>query len=488
MNSRLEAWAERLAVSPLPLLKATADELRAYLAQKGMRFEEVASIIHRDPCLAAHMLRVVNGRRGAHLSGEVGTVMRAAMLLGLDHLRELPNGLPTVEKLVTDERHRRHLLRVMTRAHHVAWQADDWARINRDITPDEVYVAALLHAIGEIMMWVHAPKEALEIETMIREEHAPPEEAQYVVLGFTYEELSLALAQRWHYPHLVCQALEPQQALNRRAHGIMLADKLGRMAEAGWYHDGIYHCQEEVALYLEAELDETVARIHETALDCARSSPPFGVALPAARLVQLPDTLQTISEAFKAHRGLTDDGEPLPFCLIPQRARLEEVLEGLNAQRHDSTLDRIIELALDGLHDGLALNRVLFAVLTPDHSELRAHAVKGADTDLAFDRFEVVLSGSDHLFSRLMHKPMAVWFREDNRARIEPLLPIELKARSSEDFFAMSIFAMKRPVGLLYGDRHGHTAPLTEEVYAHFKKVCIHTSKALERLPTYRYG
>ena len=487
-NQRLADWVERLAISPLPILRSTINALDGYFSQRNLRFDEIAEMIHRDPAFTAQLLRVVNSERHGHLDNEITTVKRAIMMLGVERMKSLPKGLPTLDKLVTDEANRNALLTVMARSSHTAWQADDWTRLHHDINPDEVFTAALIHSLGEMLMWIHAPQQAREIAAMGRAGNSSPEEAQYVVLGFTYDELTLALARQWRLPSLLRHTLEAEHAIHDRERGIMLAANLARLAEEGWYHPAMYRCQEQVALHLHAELDETAARLHDTAIEAARAAPFPGIAVAAALLPRCDVVPQTISDGFRNRRGVDEAGQQLPFCLIAHPQRLREALDALNRCHGKSTLNDIIHLALDGLHDGIALNRTVFATLTPDHGELKAFTIKGADSDLLFDNFDFLLE-KDDLFSRLLQKQQAVWLNDGNSERFTPLVPEALRQRpGTERFFAMSVVIAGRPFGLFYADRHGHGCPLEESDYREFKKVCIHATKALQRLPALRHA
>lgn len=49
----------------------------------------------------------------------------------------------------------------MSRAHHAAWQARDWANIRADIKSEEVYIGALLLNMGDMLLWAYDPTIAL---------------------------------------------------------------------------------------------------------------------------------------------------------------------------------------------------------------------------------------------------------------------------------------------------------------------------------------
>jgi hypothetical protein len=331
----------------------------------------------------------------------------------------------------------------------------------------------------------------------MHQEQMPEDEAQYVVLGFSLEQLTHELVTMWNLPSLTKESLEAENARNPRVLGLMLASKLGRLAEDGWYSEEMVACLEDIAEYMDLPYKDLVPRVHQNALVAAADSSIYGV-YPAARWLPLipeawkDDEYHDSSQETLNYTGNADDpqvvdadqseSEAHHFCLTPQIEYFEEVLKLIQDGQNKLKLQELIVLTLRGLHDGLGLNRVVFSMPNFEHTDLQARHFAGTDNDPKFNQFRIDIESSN-LFSHLMKKTQSVWVNDDNRAKMWPMVPDKFKHLIGTDsFYAMSICINNKPVGLFYADRHLGDCHLDEKSYQRFKKLCLVTAKSIEKL------
>jgi len=153
------------------------------------------------------------------------------------------------------------------------------------------------------------------------------------------------------------------------------------------------------------------------------------------------------------------------------------------SEKHDKppTLPAIMKQAVQGMHKGIGLYRVVFAACTPDQKGLRARVVCSTEKSAEFNHFYMELD-PPHLFTRLMEKPMTIWINDENRDRFGKLLPSSvLNALDADSFFASSVFLNNRPVGMFYCDCHQDSDCLDEERYKEFQHVCGFVTAAMEK-------
>ncbi len=488
MPKALNKWVDRLEGAELPALDQNLEILARLSLDENVPVERLAAVIERDPALTIRLLRQVSAVDHKHLRTEVTTVTHAVMMLGLSRVRDLHRGVPTMGT-VKEPLVRRHLLESCSHAYHAATQAYDWARLRKDMEPDEIFMVTLLHNVGEMLLWRFAPKKMLQIETLTQHEGMEPEEAQYVVLGFGLDQLTMGLAQRWRLPSLLIDSLHPENAQKHRVLGIMLAVQLARKARRGWYRPSVTSVLEQATEYLHRDLDEITRRIHMTAVEAARASEEYQ-ALPAAALLLLPPGAPVITVARQkpgevkpaAGQAATGDGRPPPFCLAPRTDVFRRSYAALGNLDGELSLHQALAIAMEGMHDGLGLNRVVFAMLTPDRGELKARSILGSDNDPLFNRFAIDIDGVN-LFARLLDKPQAIWVNDGNRARFWPLVPNNVqKLIRINSFFAMSVFVKGKPVGIFYADRHTQACTLEEATYKRFKGIAGQAAATMERI------
>ncbi|MGD8484647.1 MAG: HDOD domain-containing protein, partial [Thioalkalispiraceae bacterium] len=285
--SDIEDWIKRIGDRPIPVLAETIEEVRLLCGQDDVAVPKLTAAVERDPGLTVQILRNANQRKKSSLSAEVTSVNQALMMMGTEQLGQLPAQLPNIEETL-DEPARRRLRMTFARAYHAGQQAMDWAVARRDMTPDEVFAAAELHFLGEMLIAMTAPEKLDEIDTIRRQQHIASHEAQYLVLGFTLNQFTRALARHWQLPSLVIEALHDSNAQFPRAYGIMLAVQITHSAFIDWHHQRTLDLYEQVADWLGLEQANVIKRSHVLAVEIADKSGIYHVRPAAALLPMLP--------------------------------------------------------------------------------------------------------------------------------------------------------------------------------------------------------
>lgn len=477
-NKNIKKWVKLAIDQPIPILKHTITELRHLCRKDEVPLKEITHSVERDPGLVVHILRTSNNRPKSRLSTEITHVNQAFRLMGTDQLNKLPDALPAVgDALGPKEKVR--LLETFNRAYHAARFATDWAALRRDMTPDEVFAAAQLHFLGEMILSIHAPELLAKITQLRIEDNLASEEAQYLVLGFTLNDLTLEIAKKLKFPELVTEALTSENAKFPRAYGIMLGVQLARnVTHEGWYSTRTYMLQEEVAEWMDMSVDEVIARTHIIAAEIAREIPQYDTP-PAARFLPL------IAKKTKtnATENTIESEDSASICLIPQLSLLRDAIQLITKiSPAKIKIDDFINQIVTIMHDGIGFNRVVFCMFDEEQKIFQGHSIKGAENDPLFNRFKINISESD-IFSHLVLKPQAVLMNESTRKKFWPLVTADFqKLINTNSFVAMSIFIKNKPYGLFYADRHTATCQIEERSYNYFKTICGHTAKVVEQI------
>lgn len=465
-HDSIAQWAEALAEARLPILRSTR-ELVARLADDARAsMKDIGRALHQDPVMALAVVRMANERDHKRLRTELTTLDQSAMMLGIGRLAEHAKRMPTIEDLIPRPV-QAHLRRVMGRSYYASLLAGSWAQERHDMVPTEVSLGALLYNLGEIALWTKIPAQMAELAVTKERCRVPAHEAEYVVLGFALEPLSHALAQRWNLPPMVLESMEARHAQELRTLGVMLAAQLSRHAFGGWRDPYFVQDLDLAAEYLHARLEDLANAINRITLEFNK----------VAEHYDLPALLPLSGELIAAARERMQKGSGRILCL----ATRQDILQTMQGQLVKGEGQPIAN-ALHALHHGLGLNRVVFARLSGegDAPVLVAESLIGTDYQPHFNRFRLPLGGNG-LFEALMKKPSAVWINAQNRAKLWPLVPEEVKALISVDsFYAMSLFAKDKPVGMLYADRHSRVCQLDARSFEAFKRIGALSAKALE--------
>jgi hypothetical protein len=332
-----------------------------------------------------------------------------------------------------------------------------------DTAVEEVYIAALLQEIGEMALWVAAPDKMSALEKLRNKKHIAQSEQE--IFGFAIEQLSAALAEQWNMPPLVTNAMQPEQCeAHVRSRCVMLAKRLSKNAEWGWYNTALLDDFDVIAEARRLPRDDVIAQAHRMAAIAARRC-VFGAAQPAARwLPMLPG----------------DWPEEQAKAVPTQDADLFQTVMDEIARHLDGTLTlhELLVLVMRGMRNGVGLERVVFALLSNDRATLAARAVVGAEENAPIKAFRFNMADK-HLFSVLMAKPQAIHLTADNRAKYAGYLNDEIvKTTSGRDFCAMSISLHGKVIGMFYGDG----GVVDANHYEKFKKLCAQAALGMAYL------
>ncbi len=523
MPASLADWAQRLANIQLPAMALTVQRVGRLLGSAAATHADYQRALALDPGFTLSIFRrLANHPRAA--TAEIATLAHALSLLGLAPLTE-GMGLPLLRRSGGDAA-QQALRALYSRAGHAAHYLRHWAALRRDPHGEELALAALLRGCGEMALWAGAP-ETMERIARHREQGMGRESSALAVLGFTLEQLDLALARHWHLPPLVQESLQPSGAFQPRPLGVMLADALARETAQTWHGEAVTELIELSADYVGQEPDPATATCHRLAAEAARTLHQFRLPVPAFRLaaaVPVPErpteqtetsrdtdpsadrtaaTLETIPAEPEPANSDPEASETAPFG--PERpprenklppptvpAAAEPVAEAppppripptpetaprpvvapatpppRPATQTDNPLQQLLQRIMDELRDDLGMERAMFAMLTPDRKLLKARFVVGADADSPLRRFQVNLE-QRNLFRLLLAKPQNLWLNAANRDKLLPLTPPPLQEILDMDgFFCASLFVNGRAFGVLYADG----GQLDRNGFDHFKRL-----------------
>lgn len=472
----LALWVNEIKLEALPVLRRTALAV-PYMAKnaENLSATDIAEIVLHDPLMTLKVIGLANSRSHGRFGAEIATVQSAVFMLGVPPFFSHFAALKPIEDTMRG-REMNGLLNCLSRAHHAAWQARDLAILRADIKSEEVYVGTLLHDMGEMVMWCVAPELMLHVLRTVRREKASREEVEKSVLGFTLWEFQQALAQAWKLPELLLMFMDDENAGNPRALIAIIGSALARHSASGWHSTKLLSDYEVIAGQFNYTLDEVIALVHHNAVIAGRHWDAFHVPPAAAWLPMLPGE-------WPEDEDDAQQAAPLA-CLMPHPDGLRRVMDEISAHLDETlNLHDMMSLVLDGMHEGIGLSRVVFALMTPDGSMVKAKYVLGAEKSSPLRNFQFDAK-APHLFARLLSKVQSVWVNTANQASFALLIPEHLSEMigGREGFFAMSLFVRDKPVGLFYADRRHAGCELDELSYQNFKRLCLRAAQGLEHL------
>jgi HD-like signal output (HDOD) protein len=183
----------------LEINQLTADTNRASA-------DQLANVILRDYAVTNKLLKLANSSFYARRSGSVTSISEAIRLLGMQQIRMIANSLlcfsqagkdatnPEVRDLQT------HAFLAGLLARHLAQQLGLKAH-------EEAFICGMLHTLGKSLVAFYLPEEYEEILQQVRNGQMQELAAAITVLGVSYEELGIAVAQSWEFPSTIIDTM-----------------------------------------------------------------------------------------------------------------------------------------------------------------------------------------------------------------------------------------------------------------------------------------
>lgn len=194
---------QNLKIPPLP--KAIADVYAAVQAGKGPH--EVAPLIAKDVAFAAHILRMVNSAYYA-LPAPVSNVRMAVAYLGLGEIARMALALSVVDTLAPSDKGL--VKRFWLHGYSTALIAKHLARRLRPRVAevDDLYAAALLHDLGQLVYARCFPNHAKVLHEESKRDGIPLSEAERRHDLPTSARLGAMVADHWRLSPTIKRACE----------------------------------------------------------------------------------------------------------------------------------------------------------------------------------------------------------------------------------------------------------------------------------------
>jgi putative nucleotidyltransferase with HDIG domain len=129
-------------------------------------------------------------------------------------------------------------------------------KLARGVSPDEAYVAGLLHDVGKVLLDRFAPVELEAARQLVQSQHLPFHQAEGAVLGYDHAYVAMLIVLKWGLPESVASAIghhhSPLDGADRALlPGVVhLADVVAWLIGRGGAAGGLLHQADQAVLAL----------------------------------------------------------------------------------------------------------------------------------------------------------------------------------------------------------------------------------------------
>jgi putative nucleotidyltransferase with HDIG domain len=202
----LEVLVKR--IEQLPSFPTVVHKLIEVCKDPNATMAMVEDVIRTDQSLTARMLKLVNSAFFA-LSNRVSTIHHAAVILGMDALRNTAIAVCTYECLAgCDANEQFNRRRFWEHAVATGIIAKELAKAARYSKPDEAFVAGLLHDLGKVVLDKYFPEEFGQALGMCQAKEQALSQCEEATLGFSHSTAGAEVARQWLFPEPLTHAIE----------------------------------------------------------------------------------------------------------------------------------------------------------------------------------------------------------------------------------------------------------------------------------------
>lgn len=197
-----------------PALSKSAQNLDESMHDESHSIADITGSILSDFTLTQKVIRLANSAMYSALGGEITTVTRAAVVLGMDAISHLALSIRFVDTLsasAPDSEEARVELAQAMLAGDIARNIVTKANVANG---EEAVVCALMHHLGRLLLVFYFPDEWSEIRKIAAGDHSRENDATLQVIGVTMDEISQEVAKNWRLPKKISNSMMSPTSLS----------------------------------------------------------------------------------------------------------------------------------------------------------------------------------------------------------------------------------------------------------------------------------
>jgi HD-like signal output (HDOD) protein len=470
----LQSWIDRFNQAELPALAAVVQDLHRLTLGHTSSVQQLADVLLRDAALTSKVLRIGNSVYYNPSQEPIRTISRAIVLIGFDNVRQIGLSVSLIDGLLARSS-REQLAELLAQSFHAAVQARNIAGYVLSRSDEEVFIAALLHNVGELAFWGCAGETADELASALAQPGVNADDVVMDLLGTSFRQMSLALVKSWNLGDTVSLALQASSQNDPAVKAVTLGAKISQAALEGWDSATMESLVGQLASFIGVTPQEAMQQVLASAEETVKMAATFG----ASQLCKLipntdPEQIRLQQEQRKAR------------LLQPNLLILQQALQDLGlmvSKRAD--LGLVLDTLFKGLHQGAGLERIMLVVLADGQSCFRCKRVIGEGTaGWAHDFIlPVEQTAQPHIFSYALRNKEALWMGVPASYNLNELVTQPIRQRLGQGmFFIAPLLAGTREIGLLYADSRVSGRALKHEQFVAFQRFTQLTGRCLEAM------
>ncbi|NNM51506.1 MAG: HDOD domain-containing protein [Pseudomonadales bacterium] len=468
MASALDMWIERINQGEMALLAGVVRRMQAIVADDDASMAKISQTILSDAGLTSKVLKMANSVTYTQQSGSVTTVSRASILLGVETLRNLSLSVRIVDDLLSRSK-QQPLLRVLALSLQTAVLSRHLCARDEPRKAEEVFIAGLLMDLGEAAYFSLGDPSTVSL-LALWQKGIDRDQACLQIMGVTFRELGRGLAHSWNLGGVALEVMSPM-AESRLARMVGCCHGIAECVLTGRDQDRMQALYAQLAKLMNRPLTAMIESVEDALEQMPNVINEYGAEALLGQFHEVQDSEQIEEVVTAAHETVAEIHQQrlpdvsLQLGILREMSLLEEPRSHINT---------LVSMALEGLYRGVALDRVLVAVLSADGKVLSARTALGTFDPLWRDAFRFNLrQGELPVFAEVMSQRQARWLGQDAPWNAERLGAgadrILNQGVHSLHALAGPLLVGGRAVGIIYADCQPSRRALSIEDFNAFR-------------------
>ncbi|NRB39345.1 MAG: HDOD domain-containing protein [Pseudomonadales bacterium] len=480
-SNNLQLWIARVKNKEIPSFNAIIEDIISFTQEEACSASDLAQLILKDVSMTTKVLKLANSFYFNPHNIPVTTVSRAVIAIGFNTIKEISLAILLIDHLAKGS-NRQHLIEELARSIHAATQAKALAELCHDTPIEEVFIQTLLHNIGDLIFWSVAKTEgeALTLLLAAPEYENKKNAAEIALLGFTLQQFGQRLNKEWNLS-------SPKDSDNpeQRHFTINTAYQIATIAEKfGWKSPEMQDLLKKIGEKTQLKPEKLITILRENASSAANIAGNLGMRLKRViEIIPVPEDKIDWSDAREqlqpkkiasqtmanATTVIPSFGEPDLDLQLKVQREISDLIE------HQAAFKPIMQLVLEGIHEGIGCDRALYAQLSSDGENLNAKSALGPHSKTFIKKFQFK---HDNILFKLLAQKKPCLLNTESHSHLNSEIPeVLVEVIQHGDILLAPFIVNQQTLGLFYADRsirQGHFDTECFENFCHLiKQTCM---------------
>jgi hypothetical protein len=444
-----DAWMRVLTDQDLLTLNSVVKDICDLSSQDQCRADELTQIILRDANLTSKVLKIANSVHYNHSLMPIKTVSRGIVLLGLNNLKNIALASCLVDSLINGK-YKTMIIACLAKSFHAAVQARALVPLLNYELKEQVFIAALLHNVGELALLA---TENAAAEAFITERNFFPERETAIGmthLGTDIQLINKGIIQSWSLMDLVFPAGSGSDHPNAINAAIQLGLEISKYIHKGLSSPEMQKIYVQVAAINRISPSAAKAQVKKMAEEASAIAKCYGVSAPD---IIEPETAVETTIAADALLTETKNSQSTTAVQAATGYEFQQYVNKMLALiMNGDGVAKVMQIGINALHEGAGIDRVCIAMIDYRYkcAEFRYTAGKGTQVWTQTIRIQLDKLSKDELLNEFLQLQEFIWFKVDNKNKES--LGVLGKLIDKGDLMLAPLKLDKRILAFIYAD------------------------------------